>query len=242
MSVLSNAMMMGQVNIDLLLPTALAWYDASNDAYLDLSGSNIVKFLDRTGKGNHTNDQATGSARMTRTASEQNGLATAIADGSDFYTLPSALLEIGKNSTIFLVGKCTNTSAVRYFLSSTGTGTATRYFLRSEANAGGISYTTSAASSNRVTVSGITKSSYNIICSRSGGVYQRLACNDGLVSSNNNGLSGTSTNATIGAYTGAVALLIGGIGEIIIFSRTLTNQEMEAVTQYLSNKWAITLV
>lgn len=241
MAILGNPMTMGSVDVNKLLPTALAWYDASNDAYLDLSGSEIVRFLDRSVHGNHTYSQATSTARMIRVAAEQNGLAAASADGGDYYVLPSALYVLSQNTTIFVVGKCTNTAVVRYYLAATAPALNTRYFFRSEANAGDMGYSTSGASGNRVTVSSVTKSNYNIFTSRLGTTNQRLTSNGGTPATNTLGSKGSSVAATMGAYTNATGHLIGGIAEVIIFDYAMSGQEIMAINKYLSDKWAITL-
>jgi hypothetical protein len=179
---------------------------------------------------------------MTRTANQLNGFATAVADGNDYYTLPSALYPItNANNTIFLVANCTNEAAVRYFLVMTGVGTATRYFLRSETTSGQVSFTNSAASGNRVAVT-VTKSNYNIFATRFAATnLQRMSANNSAYQGNSVGAKGESIAGTIGAYTTLGAYLIGGIAEMAIFNWAFTDKEIELLNGYFSFKWGITI-
>ena len=237
-------MMPPSVDLNALLASALAHYDASDDAYLSLSGSSIIQFLDRTGKGNHTTSQGTSTARMTRTTNQQNGLATAVADGGDYHHIPSGVYGLSAgNNTVFCVNNCTNEASVRYYVCATSAASVISLFLRSELTSGQVSYTTSGASGNRVTATGITKANYNIHTCKTTGTTQSISINNAAAVTNSSGgaVKLAATAMTLGAFPSLSGFLIGGIAELIMFDSALSAAEISAVNSYLSTKWGIAI-
>lgn len=219
-----------------------AWYDFSDDSYLTLSGTAITQALDRSGNGNHTDVQATGTKRpAVDTTNTSNGLQTASFDGGDTLVLPSALYTIANGAnTQFVVSRTTVNNTEQRLVSFTEAGS-----MRC-----GIEYvvaTTSATYYNRTSYAGIantnvtTKSDYNLLRGQyNGGTTLSLAVNGGTAATNANGQTENGVDAGhIGSNVDTSRYLTGNIAEIIIYNRALSSSEITQVEIYLANKYGI---
>lgn len=226
------------------LPNLTAWYDFSNAAYLTLSATAITQALDRSGNGNNTAVQGTGTARPTFTAAQLNGLPCAVFDGGDILMMPSALYALPNGAnTAFIVAKRDTEAAVSQVLISIGIANPANYNLFMPGTAGRIEFRSNAAAAGNVISTGNTNTNYQLIQTRRSGTTQALAVNGGTAQTNTNGTDyASSSAASIGATIGGTGFLTGGYAEILIYNRSLEAAEIAAVNRYLASKWGITLV
>lgn len=218
----------------------LVWYDFSESAYLTLVSTAITQALDRSGNGNHTSVQGTSTKRPTWAAAQKNGRSTATFDGGDTLACPSALYAVPNGAnTIFMVAKRNTEAGTAVYPFNISTGGVQRYYLRFNSVAGQVLFLNAAAGSGAVTATG-TNTNYQILMGRRSGTTQACAVNNGAEATNT---SGTNVTDADGAYIGSLAdtgnYLIGGIGEILIYTKSLSTAEIAAVNNYLSKKWGI---
>ena len=215
-----------------------AWYDFTSSAYLTLLSTAITQALDRSGNGNHTAEQGTGTLRPTFTSNQKNGLPAAVFDGGDSLTLPAALNSIpnGDNTTFVVSTTSIDNSVQR--LVSIGTAANGRYNVSFNSSANTIQF----ANNVNVYTSPVTKTNYNILMGRLSGVNQYVAFNNSTAATNASGAYNSDSDlGTIGSTREISQFLTGGIAEILIYNRSLTAAEILQVNRYFSNKYGITL-
>lgn len=227
------------------IPQSFAWYDTSTSNYLTLDGTSITQFLDRSGNGNDTAVQGTGTAQPTWDDDGLNGKGVATFDGGDTLALPAALYSIPNgNNAVFAVAKRNTEAGVGAMILSFNEGAGSgggREFLAFSTAAGNTyfqNFTADAGSGCIVT--GGTNTNYNIFSAFRSGTTQSLSRNDGTTTAN------TAADSEIGidrGYIGAMDAtnrpLTGGIAEILIYNRALSAAEITQVEIYLANKWGI---
>lgn len=231
------------VTLDAILPISKAglrlWHDFSNAKYLNLASTAIVQALDRSGNNAHTAVQGTGTSRPTWTASQLNGLPTAVFDGGDVLLGSARLHNIcnGAN-TVFVVAKRTTEAATQNSMMAIyRSGVATGLRVDFSATAGTINYQTSDVSP--VASTGNTNTNYNIITGRRSGATHGISINHNTEVTAATAISSSvAASFDIGMQNGSL-LLTGGMGEIIIYDRKLSNTEILQVEIYLADKWGI---
>lgn len=219
-----------------------AWYDFTNAAYLTLASTAITQALDRSGKGNNTAVQGTGTARPTFTAAQINGLSSATFDGGDQLVLPAAIYNLPASSdiTIITVSKQATASGVQEtVISSSSSSTRMAVLYRSTASTVGF---LSNDSGGGVLTNTATTTNFNILTNIRSGTTQSLAVNNGTAATNTNATN--VTGITIG-YIGCGGaspgnqFITGTISEILIYNRVLSIAEITQVNMYLANKYGI---
>ena len=227
-------------NIAPRLSGLTAWYDFSDSTYLTLSSTAIRQALDRSGNGNDTAVQGTGSARPTFTASQINGLSAGVFDGGDTLALPAALYTIpAGNNTIFTVAAPTDLGqgAVIEFSESADSVETIRYGL-----------TTNSVAYKNYTAPGILESLTfdtlvpNIITVFRSGTTESISINGGTAVTDSSGGNVTGiSSAYLGSSAGDVPFFTGKLGEVLVYNRALTAAEITSVQNYLSAKWSVAL-
>lgn len=219
-----------------------AWYDFTNAAYLTLSSTAITQALDRSGNGNNTDIQGTGTARPTFTASQVNGLPAAVFDGGDQLALPQAVIDlVNSANTIFVVTKRASEDATTDIVFSLGTGTTNKTFIIYAATAGRIEYRSNAGAGGNAITTGHTNTDFNIIKGRRSGTTQAISINGGTEVTGGTGDDGGTADAGLIGNSLNGLFLTGSIAEIIMYNRSLSAAESTQVELYLSRKYGITL-
>ncbi len=215
-----------------------SWYDASDPAYLTLASTAITQFLDRSGNGNPTLVQSTGTARPTLTAAALNGRSVASFDGGDTLVLPSAIYSIANgNNTIFSVAK-RNAGVATEIIISGSEAASSRCSLRF--GNGTIDFISNTTAGTGVVSFATTTTNYNVITAFRSGTTQSITANGGTPTTDANGASESGVDAwAIGSLAGSANFLTGSIAEILIYNRALTAAEIVQVELYLANKWGI---
>lgn len=219
--------------------TLKAWYDTSDDAYLTLVGSAITQFLDRSGRGNHTNVQGTTTRRPTRSLDQINGLQAATFDGGDVLDLPSTLFSLPNNdNTIIIVAKQATVSGNLERFINMSEGSSGRYNLGYATTSGNVAWASNAGGSG-VTSRGVTTTQFNMFsCFREGATLSiSTAGGDANTSANGADEDGIDSGQ-IGAERTA-NYVTGAISEILMFDSKLTAEDFLQVEIYLANKWGL---
>ena len=216
-----------------------AWYDFSNANYLTLSATAITQALDRSGNGNHTAVQGTGTARPTFSTNQLNGLPTATFDGGDTLAPPAALYAITNgDSTVFAVSKINAETAARHNVLYLANGASGTYTLRYAITASRIEFQSNTDFSVN-TLNGITSTSYQLFTATHNAASLLVHIHNGANGAGGVGANTTSDRMYIGSRQGSAEFLTGGIGELLIYNRALTTVEATQVETYLGNKWGL---
>jgi hypothetical protein len=225
------------------MPGLTAWYDFSDANYLTLVSTAISQVLDKSGNGNNSDVQSTGTKRPTLTAAALNGLSVATFDDGDtlIATAATSLFAIaGGASTVFSVAKRQSEDAVNDQIYMLGEGTSQRNAMRFESTAGSIRYLSRTADAGGLTSTGHTNTNYQIIMGRRSGTTQALAVNGGAEATNENGQDEPDISRLyIGSRGDIDAFLTGGIAELLFYNRSLSAAERNIVGLYLANKWGL---
>ena len=219
-----------------------AWYDFSQSSYLTLSSAAITQALDRSGNGNHTAVQATGTARPTFDATGLNGKGVATFDGGDFLTLPSALYTIPSgDNTLFIVSKRTSEDGTFDSPLCMGeNGVNNGYVMLYSNVAGSCLFRNRQVGGSLATTTGDTNTDFQILRGRREGTTQGMSVNGGTEATLTTATDPTTVDiGYIGATAVSSLFLTGEIAEILIYNRSLTTAEISLVNTYLNNKWAL---
>lgn len=242
------------------IPNLNLWYDASvsNAAFVQnssglapSSGQTIRSWLDKLGFGRDAN-QSNSNKQPTWLANQQNGLGALQFDGAgDTLTLnPIAWSLSLPGQTTFVVFKL-NGQADQMHIQSTNTG-------GFAFNLSGTSWAVETAGALAVSGQGSDTTNYHYM----GMIFDGTQTNANVTTQNNDRIKfrfdgaqqaltfATNANATtsptantlnVGADdNGNAGYLNGLIGEIMIWTRTLSAVEITQVENYLKNKWGIT--
>lgn len=241
------------------IPSLNLWYDASvsNALYIQNSsgtaptnGQAVKSWIDKQGNGRNA-DQATSNRQPTWQASQQNGLGTLKFDGSnDTLTLnPIAWALSLPGQTTYVVAKlaaiadqmhvcATNTGGFTFNISGTSWAIETGGAI---AVSGQTANTTNYCYMGQIfdgtqTNANITLQNNARVKFRYNGVQQSLTFSTNA----NTTTSGSANTLNVASDdAGNANFLNGYIGELMIWTRTLTATEIAQVEAYLKNKWGI---
>lgn len=241
------------------IPNLNLWYDASvsNSAYMlnaggtaPTNGGQVKSWIDKMGNGRNA-DQATSNRQPIWRANQQNGLGTIQFDGTnDSFTLnPIAWSLALPGQTTYVVVKlnaqvdqmhvlATNTGGYTFNLSGTNWAVETGGAI---AVSNQVSNTTNYAYMGMIfdgtqTNANITLQNNARVKFRYNGIQEALT-----FSTNANATtSATANTLNVGADdAGNAGYLNGYIGELMIWTRTLSATEISQVETYLKTKWGI---
>ena len=223
------------VNGAVFSPSYLAnlalWLDASDTSTITQSAGAVSQWDDKSGNDNHA-IQATGAKQPTTGLATINGLNALTLVPNQYMGLTSEIS--GSGYTFFVVSAVNDTGTNKLILTgNSGSPSlqidgAEQVDIIRTAQAAILSGTTSVSTSNASIVAAVTTSGDN------------RTYIDGVLS---------DSNATDPAYTGGINKILanlyndwgfsGDVGAILIFTRVLTNTEMNQVGNYLADKWGI---
>lgn len=218
---------------DAVIPRKLAWYDA-----LGLPTGALAFWPDKSGNGNDTQVQGTGTARATVTANQLNGRPTVLFDGGDQYQLPSAVTRMtqGANTLIALANSTDDTTVQRIVRINRLAATAGALGLAYSNVSGQVIYV---HGGTNLVVSGVTKSNYNLFaCRHANGIAQAVSVNGAAESTDALGYDfEVDTGGWIGATLGTSQWLTGGIAELRIYDYALSYAELRRELADIAQRW-----
>lgn len=218
----------------------------------------------QTSSGTRINAVGSGAARPVYSSNGINGLPALVFDGSDILSSSGApsLLESG-SATFFFVINPNSVSSQRFILMqsftncatnieighSTGNGGQGNFGIHSGCSRANVSPSSTVVNLESSIISMVMLSSpltsgvtSNTLIYKNGGSALTLSAD---ASGYNSNLGGAYAKANSTLFIGARnngspdAYYSGKIGEIIIFSRSLKDEERKSVEQYLGKKWGI---
>ena len=230
------------------------WYDASDGLQFNpngTNGTNITQWSDKAAIAHNAAPIGGPSTRPTVTTNYQNGKTVLYFDGGDGLSVNmSTYLQSLTGSTFIVVGKVTSlgtTNQEQHFIEgANGTTPLDAYSLILNGStgynvfvAGGKATSNATADTNfhihTVVFNGSGATNSDKLKHRFDGVEKTLTFSQNV---------GTTTSAVIntlaiGAQGDSTAFLTGYIGEILLYTRTLTQSEITNTESYLKNKWGI---
>lgn len=217
------------------------WLDSSVSGTITELSNLVSQWDDKSGSGNNST-QGTEAKQLTTNASTQNGLNILDADGSDTMELPSGLHTIpGGDNTLFVVSK-TSLDTTRQRIIGMTESAGARYLLEYSAASGNMLWQSRNASGSGVTLTGVTKTNFNIFTCFRAGTTQSISVNGGTPVTNASGADEIGIDrADISGADGASLFLTGSIAAVLMYDRALSSTEITAVLNFLSPQWDITL-
>jgi hypothetical protein len=231
-------------------PTILQiWYDASVNTYMQptgrTNGQTITQWNDRSAYAHNLNpDGGSLTLRPTYATNQQNGLSALSFDGGDRLTANpfTGTVDNLTGMTMFVVAKYDATTTQR-MIETNATGDSELGF--------GVSTDTSQKFSYYIAngyVTGNTADTswhyHTIVFDGTQSVGNRLTVDvDGVTSTLNeitpvgNISLNSSTSLFVGSRPDTTLPFAGDIGELIMYSRTLTASEIINIESYLASKW-----
>lgn len=208
------------------------WLDASDPSTITQSGGSISQWSDKSPNGNNAT-QSSGTSQPITGTRTINGLNTVDFDGvNDFLTVPSGLYTISSGpNTAFVVFATDNTAIEQRIVS--GASTAIRWGLVLNSGSPLTAYNGSG-----VTQSVTLDTLQHIFDMTRSGAFL-TSCYDGVNGATGSSASDvTSTSMAIGRKSNSGPVYFDGLlGEIIMYSRALSNDDANAVRAYLKTKW-----
>ncbi len=219
-----------------------AWYDASDITTITKDGSNLVSgWNDKSLNGYGLS--ASGVARPTWTDNQLNKRAVLDFDGSaNTFAVPSGLYGVTNGAnTVFSVSKTDVNNSLQVILGLSKSGI-TRMDIRYPAATGAIYYQSRSSSGGGVSQTSIADTSFGILMGRRSGTTQAISYNNSTETTNSFGADESGVDAGyIGSFLGTSFWLNGQIAELLIFSESLSVDNISLMQTYLSKKWAISI-
>jgi hypothetical protein len=204
-----------------------AWFDAADAGSVTID-TGVSVWADRSGNGRNA-VQAIGNNQPAYTLAGRNGRNILTFDGTND-TLATASFTLNQPSTVFAAARAAANSSqifdgfgsTRASINRRGAGQWTAF--------GGAELIGSAADSN-----------WSVLSANLNGASSVLRVNGSQQASGNAGTQNLTAGLSIGTYNGLNTPLNGNIGEILLYSGTLTAAQISLVERYLAIKWGITI-
>lgn len=211
-----------------------AWYDASDTATITSSLGSVSQWNDKSGNARHAT-QGIGSNQPVTGTRSINGLNVLDFEATnDNLLLPSALYGLSNGPWTYLIVYQADTAASAQRMLVGGSPITYGIFANTGANNG-----INVRQTNTVPATSYTfDTSLRCWAGRRNGATLEALINGNLSS----GSISTASDATISVFTiGSSSVSMDGmLGEIVMYSRNLTNAEYNQVGQYLAAKWGFT--
>ena len=224
--------------VPIILPGCQLWLKSNDRSTVIQSSNSVSQWIDKSGKGNNTNIQGTGSKQPTTNATTLNNENVLDFDGGDVLLANSNLFEIPNSAyTLFIVAVQATQATERLMTWTVSGSSKTNMFYPNSANIGFFSN----LSFDSITQSATT-TNFNIFHFRRSGTTQAVSVNGAAEASETTASDVTGSDGLgIGASATNADPLNGSIAEIIVYDRSLSIAEITAVNNYLSPEWGITL-
>lgn len=211
----------------------VAWFDATDDATFSYgSGSNVARWDDKSGNEHHLYQDVVASSPVR--SGSFNSQPIVVFDGTDDFLRTSSSIDLTNSSTIFVVAR-SYTSVSDAGVISINDSLASGITIHN----GSLAYFYYGGGGQAVSIS-VTTSETNILTKVWDGETSgdRVAYKNGSKSTVNGVMSDTNASGPlrVGLQT---SYLNGLIGEILIYDKNLSDEDINKVHTYLQNKWSI---
>lgn len=224
------------------------WLDASDASTITESSGSVSQWNDKSGNGRHVT-QASGSAQPTTGTATQNSLNVLVFDGSDYMEGSAPFMYSAGEATIFVVtqgaaqsdnrviseGSTSTTTPIYSVFATSNSGGKFKHYIRNDSSSAFLALDQAGTPFNNTPNIGLVTDEGSSITSY---------VNGGTGDTDSYTRSGTLTLDTfaVGALvrTSAGSFYNGKIAEIIIYTSTPTDSEINQVGNYLEDKWGIT--
>ena len=216
------------------------WLDGADGNTFD-DPTAIGQMDDKSGNGNHVT-QGTESAQPDAGTATLNNKSVVTYDGGDTLSIPSGLFSVPNgNNTLFIVAK-TSLDTTRQRIIGMTEAAGARYLLEFSAVSGNMLWQSRNASGSGVTLTGVTKTNFNIFTCFRSGTTQSISANGGTPATNTSGVDEAGIDrADISGADGASLFVTGDIAEVLIYDKAFSASETTITQSYLSNKWGVAL-
>lgn len=223
---------------ELYIIQSAQWLDASDIATITQTGGSVSAWNDKSGNGRNP-AQSTGSLQPITATRTINGLNVLEHYAGRNLIQPSSMHSVpaGNNTVLMLLALDNTTSDQRPFIGA-GNAQASRWGFMFNQSAGQfqvVNHTDFIPAGGPVT---FNTAPHIVGLRRVGGTVSAIY--DGVIAGSAAATNFTAFSATIGARaTSGLNGLSGVIGEVVVAARALTNNELNQLGQWLSNKWGV---
>jgi hypothetical protein len=225
-----------QINTPVEIPDCALWLDANDRGSISTNATgSVIQWNDKSGNARHVG-QASNAIRPTLSASNGslNNLPTIGFSGMGALTSSTFSSVTSQPMTYFFVTRCENVSSKGLFSTSGGSNTIVQWTATNNIQLQDtvfINVPTPFPTLNVPIVLTVQHSNTNA-SARFNGIRPQVPASVGAAL--------TITSFNIGTYSGNN--YIGPIGEVIAYSRALSDAEITLVEKYLGQKWGFTFV
>lgn len=243
-----GAMLAGRVFDPRRISGLSVWYDAADSSTITLNGSAVSQWNDKSGNGYHAS-QSTANNQPAYNTNTRNGLAVVTFDGSNDSLVTSSFADGWSAFTSFCVVNLTGSANIGFSIVWTRSTDRQRAivivqnsnpsFVRGHLNVNTqndydstawMSYGTWYYMTNQW--DGSTTDKSTAFTGRSNGTSRANQLSGTFSSSNV-----ANTVLRIGNRSDGTRTMYGSIGELIVYSSSLSSDARDAVEQYLKGKW-----
>ena len=225
------------------------WLDAADSSTITESGGAVSQVDDKSGKGNNVT-QGTGANQPTTNATTINGKNVIDFDANDFLSVAdNATLDFdsGTGFSIFLVVNATGYSdqgsTLNAYISKGAASLVTNTY-NIQTNVGNKAIFQSGNNeiiqNESTTINGATHIISAVMDNSDTKAFVYVETPRDINAAATVG-SDNANALIIGGDTGAVRYAAGQYGEVLIYDRNLSDEEILSIQQYLSSKWGVTL-
>lgn len=219
------------------------WLDADSSSSLTMNGTGVSQWSDKSGNANHAT-QATAAAQPTVTSAAQNGRSGISFDGTQFMEFTQFLS--GSAATALVVAKQDASPPTSEAFTGSVLGNFGSHDFASHCQwTDGNIYDGFGSDTRYAITPTVALDSTRIFCWYSAADDFRLYIDGALEHTESTNTVDFGPNPVIGRgkWPGATDTFYfqGLVFEVAIYSRALTTQEIDDVTEYLANRWGVTL-
>jgi len=215
------------------------WLDASDAGTISLNGATVSKWMDKSGNNRNLTQTST-LFQPTYVANALNSKPVLRFDGNDFLDFSSQLFPGNSARTIIAVIKKDSNSAMPIY--SDSTGGVQRFDFRTNGLADSASttipFSADIGSTSQYRVAIVTIGTGENLgktqAFHKGFKRNRTDLSAGTLNTSTSGVSG------IGRNSDTTNFFSGDIAEVLIYNRKLTPWQIDTITQYYRNKYALT--
>jgi hypothetical protein len=207
----------------LLLSNCGMWLDAADATSLTMSGTNVVRWNDKSGNTRHA--VSTGNPQMGTTTT---GRPAVVLSGANYFDVSGASTLSGGSSTVFIQASATTNERNLYNLWGNSRSLTFQLYYNGTDN---LFFTSNTVFLNSNAMCCIVDDLSSTVCSS----FFNGRANNTITARS----VGTNSDFVLGANNGGTNAWIGNIQEMIYYNRALPRTERQIVEGYLAGKWGL---